>query len=350
MNNAAKWQKIGLTLLCVILALILLIMTFATVYVRYLLGKVGRTQAGADDTLSPEDMAAVTESIDPNYTGPTVDPDDVTIDVLPSDQLPEGNSEDVVNILLVGQDRKEGQSRQRSDSMILCTFNRKNNTVTLTSFMRDTYVYIPGHGKSKLNAAYAWGGFTLLNETLAVNFGVHVDADVEVDFGAFQTVIDLLGGVEIELTANEANYINSKLGSQRVTAGVQVLDGEEALWYARNRTNSTLTGTNNDFGRTERQRRLLTALISKYKSQSLTTMLALLDDILPVLTTNMTDYEILSYAVSLFPMLSSAETVTLRIPTDSTYTSATLSSGAQVLVPDLEQIRQILQDAGVAST
>lgn len=349
MNNSARWQKTCLSILCVILALILIVMTFATVYVHHLLGKMNRVPTDNDDTLAPEDMATATETVDPTYTGPTVDPGDVTINTLPSAPPPSQDEENIVNILLVGQDRKPGEPRQRSDSMILCTFNEKTNTIVMTSFMRDTYVYIPGHGKNKMNAAYQWGGFKLLNETLAVNFGVHVDANVEVDFGAFKDVIDLLGGVEIELTKGEADYINTKLKSQRVRAGKQTLDGEEALWYARNRSTKTLTGNNNDFGRTERQRRLITALIQKYKNQDLMTMLGLLEEILPMITTNMTNYEIMDYAVDLFPMLGSAEVETLRIPTDDTYYDASISGIGSSLIPDLEEIREILVDAGVAN-
>lgn len=347
--NHARWQKICLSILCAVLSLILIVMVFATAYVHHLLGKMGNVSAGNDDTLSPEQMATATETMDPTYTGPTVDPGDVTINTLPSEQVPTQDDEDVINILLVGQDRKPDEPRQRSDSMILCTFNEKTNTITMTSFMRDTYVYIPGHGKDKMNAAYQWGGFTLINETLAVNFGVHVDANVEVDFGAFKDIIDMLGGVDIELTKGEAEYINTKLKSNRVSSGLQRLDGEEALWYARNRSTSTLSGVNNDFGRTERQRRLLSALVTKYKNQDLTTMLNLLEEILPKITTNMTDYEILGYAVDLFPLLAKAEMKTLRIPTDDTYDSQYVSGSGSCLIPDLEEIREILVDAGVAN-
>ncbi len=351
MNNAAKWQKVALSVLCVLLTLILVVLIFATVYVNYLLGLVERSPSDLDETLSPEQLATATDdTLDPNYTGPIVDPDDVTISTLPPENLPVGNTEDLVNVLLVGQDRRPGEARQRSDTMILVSFNRKDNTITLTSFMRDTYVSIPGHGKNKLNAAYQFGGFSLINETLAVNFGVHVDANVEVDFGGFKDIIDMLGGVDIELTEKEAKYINTKLKSQRVSAGWQTLDGEEALWYARNRSNATLTGTKDDFGRTERQRRLISALITKYKNQDMGTMLSLLEKILPEITTDLSNYEILSYAADLFPLLSSAQINSLRIPTNSTYyDEKQIGNVGDVLVPDLEEIREILKDYGVAN-
>ncbi len=348
MSRKARWQKTALGILCAVLALILTVLTFATVYVHQLLDMVGKVPVGGDDTLSPEALATATESLDPTYTGPVIDPTDVTISTLPPDQLPAANNGKIVNILLVGQDRQPGQERQRSDSMILCSFNKNTGEITLTSFLRDTYVSIPGHGKNKLNAAYQFGGFPLLNETLAINFGVQVDADVEVDFSAFQKVIDLLGGVELQLNQGEADYINANLGSHRVDAGIQLLDGEEALMYARNRTNATLDGSKNDFGRTERQRRVITALINKYKNQDLGTMLDLLDDILPMLTTNMTNREILRRCADLFPSLSGATVRSLHIPTaDTYYDAAQIGNVRDVLVPDLEAIRRILAAAGV---
>lgn len=344
MNNSAKWQKIGLSILCVVLALVLIVMIFATTYVHYLLSLMGPPTDQTQGSLSLEDIVTATETIDPTYTGPVVDPSDVTLNTLPPTQPPPQLDEEVINILLVGQDRRSSEGRQRSDTMILCTFNTVKNTVTMTSFMRDTYVYIPGYGKNKLNAAYYFGGFSLINETLMVNFGVHVDANVEVDFGSFKDIVDLLGGVEIELTEGEADYINKKLKKNCVSPGVQILNGEEALWYARNRSTSTLTGAKNDFGRTERQRRLISALIAAYKDKSVTTMLGLVDDILPMVTTNLTSHEILTYVVSLFPMLSKAEVETLRIPTNSTYYDQTISGIGACLVPDLADIREILAE------
>ena len=94
---------------------------------------------------------------------------------------------DIVNLLLIGQDRREGQDRQRSDSMIMVTLNKKTKQISMTSFMRDLYVQIPGYSDNRINAAYAFGGMDLLDSTLTANFGVAVAGYVEVDFGEFQT-------------------------------------------------------------------------------------------------------------------------------------------------------------------
>lgn len=357
MNESVRWQKTALSVLCIVLALVLVVLIFATTYVHYLLGRLGRVDPESEATLSPDDFASMTETMDPDYTGETVDPTDITIDILPTTPPTQGKDPvepqkdpSVINILLVGQDRRPGEGRQRSDSMILCTFNTAKKTITMTSFLRDSYVYIPGYGNNKLNAAYQVGGFSKLNETLAVNFGVHVDANVEVDFNGFADVIDLLGGVDINLTAAEAEYLNTSSTFEEyrdnwnLKAGMNHLNGVQALSYSRIRYVSTGTGTANDFGRTERQRAVISALLTAYKSKSLTQMLGLVDDVLPMVTTNMTDAEIMKYVVDLFPMLSSATITTQSIPSSGQYTDRYVSKIGSVLVLDLPEIRDELAE------
>ena len=94
----------------------------------------------------------------------------------------EADASNIKSILLIGQDKREGESRQRSDSMILATLDKDQGTVSLTSFMRDLYVAIPGYSTTRINAAYAYGGMDLLDQTLEENFGVKIDGNVEVDF------------------------------------------------------------------------------------------------------------------------------------------------------------------------
>ena len=336
-----KYQRRILIAICVVLALVLVGLICAAVWVDRLLGMVDRTDPSDDETLSSEEIATMTEETDPDYTGETVLPEDIEPAVTTPTAV---RSEDVVNILLVGQDRREGQGRQRSDAMILCSFDTEDDTITLTSFLRDTYVYVPGYGHRKLNAAYAYGGFKLLNETLAVNFGVHVDADVEVDFSGFTGVIDLLGGVDITLSQAEAEYMNangnfeySDGSSWNLTAGVNHLTGDQALAYARIRK------LDSDFGRTGRQRKVLLAMAAAVKNQKLSTLLGMLDQVLPLVTTNMTDKQIIGYATDFFPMLS-GDIETQYIPAPGTYTDEYVSGLGACLIPDLEKNRQILRD------
>ena len=328
--------QIGLTVLSSFLALVLIAMIFVTAYANHYLGQINYIPE--DTTLSSDAIASIeadlTETVPSDYTGPTMD---ATVVTEPEDDTPSTiiQHKDLINILLVGQDRRPGEGRQRSDSMIVVSINTKNKTITLTSFMRDMYVYIPGYKANKMNAAYARGGFPMLCETLMANFGVAIDGCIEVDFDGFTSVIDLVGGVDMELTAGEVKYLNNGYGWD-LKVGMNHLTGAQALGYSRDRANG------NDYARTERQRKVLTEVFNKCRDLSLTEMMALLNEVLPLISTNMTSKEITNYLIELFPMISGATVNTLRIPANGTYESAAISGAGACLIPDLEKNRQLL--------
>ena len=251
--------------------------------------------------------------------------------------LSDNSEKDVVNILLVGRDADAGNGT-RSDTMLLCSFNKRDDTITLTSFLRDLYVKIPGHHKDRINAAYAFGGIELLDETLLENFGVEVDGNVEVDFSDFREIIDLMGGGTMELTAAEARVINDHVRDKEVTEGTHLLDGRQALAYVRNRKDA-----DGDFSRTNRQRKLLRAMAQAYKSKKLTQMLGLMEDILPMISTDISAIELTNYAWTLFPMLNSAQIKTQSIPVEDGFRYANVD-GKAVLLPDMEKNIQALSD------
>lgn len=336
-----KYQRTVLIAICVVLALTLTGLIGAAVWVDRTLDKVDRVDP-TEHTLSQEDASAMTEEPEQEeHTGPTVQPEDIApVVTTPTVSQPQNT----VNILLVGQDRREGEGRQRSDAMILCTFNEATDRFTMTSFLRDTYVYIPGYGHQKLNAAYAYGGFRLLNETLAVNFGIHIDGNVEVDFSGFTGIIDLLGGVDIELSQTEVDYMIANGNFEYsdgtdwdLKPGVNHLTGDQALAYARIRK------LDSDFGRTGRQRKVLLALIGQIRGQKLSTLLELLDQMLPLVTTNMTNGQMIDYATRFLPMLG-GDIRSRYIPAAGTYTEEYVSGVGACLIPDLEKNRQILQE------
>lgn len=338
---AISWQRLSLLILCVVLALVLFVMLFATAYIQYLLSFItGNDDSDIRGTLSSEQMATATEETDPtlDFTGPSVDPTDVTINTLPSLPPEEMIVEGVYNIMLIGEDRRPGEGRQRSDSMILCSFNTNNNTLTMISFLRDTYVAIPGHNPNKLNAAYQWGGTDLLDQTLALNYGVHVDANVVVNFEGFKSIIDMLGGVSINLTEAEANHLNEKYDWD-LSPGVQHLDGKKALAYSRIRKIDW------DINRTQRQRNVLTSLINSFKNQSLSSMLPLATNIMQsgYIDTDMSTSELATYITKLFPMLASAKINNQHIPALDTYDEMTIGDLDYCKVPYLDINRQILK-------
>lgn len=342
-----SWQRVSLSILCVFLALVLFVMIFATAYVHHLVGLVTGDNSDLFATLSSDELAdlASDPDYDPNNSDPTINPDDVTISTLPSQPPEILQSEGIINIMLIGEDRRPGQGRQRSDSMILCSFNTKTNTITMISFLRDTYIpNIPGYWADKLNAAYAYGGINCLNQTLAAYFGVHVDATIAIQFDGFEAVINMLGGVDIELTKKEADHMNT-LDTWTLKPGMNHLDGLQALTYARIRK------IDMDAMRAKRQRTVLTSLINAYKSKPLPEMLTLASDILStkvndhkMVQTDMTSNEVFSYVSQLFPMLATATINSQQIPAEGTYESVNVGNVTATKVCDFEANRKILQN------
>ncbi len=333
------WKRIGLISLCSVLALILIVSIFVTAYVDHLLGLVERPSLdnGRDDSMATTEYSEPT--LPDDFTGPTIDASDVTKPpaveadkVISSENYPE-----LINIMLVGQDRRPGENYlTRSDAMILCTFNTKDKTITMTSFMRDLYVTIPGRNPNKMNAAYQFGGMPLLRQTMLENFSVYVDAFVEVDFSGFEKVVEILGGVDINLTQAEADHMNAEYG-WGLTAGVNHLNGAQALAYSRIRYIG-----NADFGRTERQRNVINAILNGCRNMNLGQANELLTKILPLVATDMTNDQIFNYALKLFPLLK-GNFGSQRIPIDSSYTFAWVNA-LDVILPDIEINRQFLRD------
>jgi LCP family protein required for cell wall assembly len=241
--------------------------------------------------------------------------------------------------MLIGDDTKQSQIRQRSDSMILCSFNVKTNNLTLISFLRDTYIpHIPGFWADKLNAAYAYGGVQTMDETFSSYFGVQIDAHVAVQFEGFKGVIDMLGGVDISLTPAEVQHINS-ISPWNLSVGMNHLTGEQALVYARIRK------IDMDAKRAQRQRNVIIALINAYKDKSLPEMLTLTTKILEsgFIKTDMSPKEVLDYVSKLFPKLATTTISNLQIPADGTYTSMTVGNITATKVCDFEANRKLLE-------
>ena len=333
---SARAKRIILTVLCVIVALVIVLVLAGVIYAKYLLSLINRDVDNS--TISPEEyqefIKQQTNENDPDFTGPTMEPGDVNLDTNTEGVV---KQEHIINLMLIGQDRESGNIRQRSDVMILCSVNTETKELNMISFMRDLYVAIPGYDDNRMNATYAFGGIKLLSQCMETNFGIPIDGSIVVDFSSFAKVIDVVGGVDLYLSNAEANNIvnNYKRPAQE---GMNHLDGKTALAYVRNRTNG-----NGDFSRTERQRKLLSAVLEKCKTMSLSELKNLTETILPLITTDMTDRQIVSYTTDLLPMLGSLKTNTQRIPADGTYQYASIR-GMSVLVPDLEANRAVLKE------
>lgn len=253
-------------------------------------------------------------------------------------------NKDVLNVMLFGQDSKESKDDNgRSDSMILVSIDVVHKQIKMTSFLRDTYVYIPSgdsnEGWNKLNASYSFGGAKLAVKTIESNFGIKVDRYGIVDFSGFKEVINALGGVTLPITGVEARYINAQIdynhqkckkipekycksvykkdkngdyiydksGNKVEKTRNYKLNGQQALWYARNRGSDEISTTEvfpgSDWDRTERQRKLINAVVKKFKNASFTELLAVVNEIGPMIQTNFKQNDITSLMSSALTLL-----------------------------------------------
>ena len=322
--------RVILTVVCVVLSVILAVMVAATIYVEVTLGRIRRPEQ--QQTLSPEEMASIldeTDPHDPNFSGPTYDEEDVTAPETAPEIL---NGEHVINVLLVGTDT-DGSYRGHSDSMILCTIDTEKKTVVMTSFLRDMYMPITGFGQSghaqeRINVSYLSGGFPMLYDTLRDNFGVVVDYGVEVNFNSFAEVIDQVGGVDITLTANEAAHLRGK--GYDVQEGLNHMDGETALGPMPGIVPPAAAA-------------IWPAAAGKATNMDVTSLLRLVDALIPMVVTDMTNGEIFSAARALAPIAGELEIISQRIPADGAYQFATIN-GNDIILPDFDAARKLLQE------
>ena len=312
----------AMKLLCTLLGIVLGLMLAVTCAFSYLLNQIHTVPGGSSDSLPVFSLNHMLEQKD-DSTGISLS----------------AGEKQAVNILLIGQDRREGESQARSDTMILCSFDRDDRTLTMTSFLRDLYVPIPGHGSNRINAAYSFGGMSLLEKTIEENFGISIAGCIEVDFQQFSGIIDLRGGVPIDLRQDEADIINQETGSS-LTEGTQNLTGHQALTYSRIRN----LDRDGDFSRTGRQRKVLEALLSTYRANGSSKLIPLLNQLLPMITTNLSSGQLLLLALEVAPQLSDLQITSQRIPADGTYSDKNID-GMSVLVADMDAARQLLRDS-----
>ena len=319
-----SWKKTLLIVLAVILLLLALLAVCLWIYMRSMLNLVNQvpqtdpTFVTTENTIdatqeTPGQTEATEESTEPEQTWPQV-----------------VSTQNVTTIMLVGQDNQgdeSGEEHKLSDCMIMCTINRETKSLTMTSILRDCYVPIPayaGHkpGQSRINVCYhlgsQWagsskGGMEMLALCVEQNFGIPIDHTIEVGFDTFAQVIDLMGGVDIELTELEANYMTYGIGYGRVgemEPGYQTLNGVQALAYARIRK----IDPDGDFSRSNRQRTILKSLLGKCVKMNLWDLHKLATQVLPLITTAMTTDEMTNYIWEFLPMLKDLTIVSQRIP------------------------------------
>ena len=263
------------------------------------------------------------------------------------------SDKNVRNILLIGCDKANGGS-SRSDSIMIASVNKATGKITVCSILRDTHLYIPGEREAKVNAAYAWGGANLLIQTIEHNFGIKIDDYATVNFEMFTALVDGLGGVDVEVTEDEADYINNRHGYGKekkpdaFESGESVhLNGYQALWYSRIRK------LDSDFMRTQRQRKVISAIASEVKSQinpiGIFGLVSTAKEVAPYIETTLSAADFWSLIFSLSGCLAKSGAdmdkllVSQQIPFDDTWWYSTQWDGSSISI-NLEQNKQMLYE------
>ena len=256
----------------------------------------------------------------------------------------EAKNEDIINVLLTGMDARSYDTRSRADTIILLSYNKSTKEIKMVSFMRDSWIYLVERGWSRINAATVYGGTGLLINSINYNFGLDIQNYVEIKFDDFIKVIDILGGIDIELSQGEIDYINNKLHIEdndfnndiNSSAGIVHLNGKQTLWHCRNRTIGY-----SDFTRTERQREVLEIIIKQTLECDIFTILDLIYDLQNYVNTNIPIGTIIELTKEVLTNgISTIETA--RIPFDEAWKSSK-KNGASVLELDINKNKELLE-------
>ena len=327
-NKSGRGMKIFLIVMAVLLALILIATGVVYWFIQDKFSKMNVV------TL-PEDTYVYTEATD-EYTRPAETEAEQTEGATEEETVAatvhQMSADDIVNILVVGQAARAGEEANMADTTMLVSINTYTKEVTVFSILRDSFVKLPdykGHqcGRAKFtvcyNLGYQWGGGTagameMTNICLRDNFGIEVDYNIEVSFDGFIRMIDYLDGVDIELTQAEADYLNKDtLYVQRhIEPGMQRLQGMEALSYARMR--KAEGDSDSDIKRTERQRKLVAALLKRFQGMSLSELNEWVDILLPMVTTTMKPADVTKLAAKVLPMVVDLKMTGETIPISGT--------------------------------
>lgn len=315
-----KGLKIFLIVIAVILVLLLILAGAAYLYLQSKLKKMNIIEL-------PKDTYAYTEPTDEVTRPPEIGAAETT-EATTEATVPKMTADDIVNILFVGQAARAGEEETMADSTMLVSINTYTKEITCMSILRDSFVKLPDYkdhqcGRAKFtvcyNLGYQWGGGTaggmeMTNICLKDNFGIEVDYNVEVSFDSFIKMIDYIDGVDIDLTQAEADYLNKDTlyVKRTIEPGVQRLQGMEALSYARMR--KAAGDSESDIKRTERQRKVVEALLEKFRYRSIADLNNWIDILLPMVSTTMTPTDVTKLAARVLPIFSELKIKGATVP------------------------------------
>ena len=285
---------------------------------------------GAD----PGSIFGLTNTWDP-YPGPSVYP---PIEIPPPMPL-FSKPADQVNILVMGSDQRPYDGGFRTDVLLLITLNPADSSVRITSFPRDLFVYIPGWTMQRINTTQARGGIDSTALMLEYNFGVRPDHWVLINFSGFISVIDGLGGIEVQVAQTLTDWRDG-YGDHTVNAGSVHMDGDTALWYVRSR------GTTNDFDRTRRQQEVLQAIFFRVISlDGVTRAPELYAQYQTAMQTDMAIEDILPLLPLATQIAANQNILRFTIGPAQISDWTNPFNGAQVLLPDQVAISELMQQA-----
>ena len=262
---------------------------------------------------------------------------------------------DVMNILLIGTDERSDtfSDNARSDSMILASLNKKTNTVSLVSLERGIGVEVlEGQYKGQedwLTHMFRYGGPNLLIKTINKNFDLNIDHFVRMNFNAVRHMVDALGGVDIEMTAEEALYfwqVSDKDGTgthgpedfNDPEAGMHHLNGKWALYY------SQLREIDDDWHRVQRQRNVIVQCADKLRNMSILDINNLANTMLPLVQTNLSKLEI-AQLLLMAPQYRTVSIQQMTIPAEGTFTGGKIGMGGRSLLDvDFDANSKIIRD------
>ena len=322
-------KKRGLKIFLIVLVVVLVIAAGAVaagaVYYNRMMNKMNIIEL-PEDTYVYTEETKLTEATEAP-TAATEAQEETTEPTTVVTEPPKATAEDIINILVVGQSGRAGEESRMADTTMVVSVNTFDGTITVFSVLRDSYVKLPdykGHvcGRAKFTVCYGlgyqWGGIAgameMTNICMRDNFGVEVDHNIEIDFESFTRIIDLMGGIEIELTEAEAKYLNADDLYVRydVEPGLQYLDGMAALSYARMRK---AEGDNDsDIKRSARQRLVIEKLLDKVRGMSLSDLQSIANTLLPEITTTMTPGDVVSILTRVLPVFKDVKIVGETIP------------------------------------
>lgn len=248
----------------------------------------------------------------------------------------------VKNILLLGVDARAGQDAEatRSDTMMLVSLDMKHHCIKLVSFLRDTWVYIPTLGyEQRLNAACSSGGYQGVVDAIEYNFGIDIDGYAVVDFEMFKIIVDTLGGVEVDVTEAEADEVTNHpgvYGGVTLDSGKYKLSGEQALAYCRIRHIDT------DFVRTQRQRTVMSAILSQAKHSGIFKLYNMAFKAAPYIETDMSKGELQRFVLQAGICIT-GDLHQAKVPFDGTWDYATIS-GNSVIAINTQKNKDLLID------